>query len=222
MASTWSVCKGLAAVVITSAAAFALCPNAAAEVMTTAAKPLHTLQVLATVVFSRCSVLVSLLTDASGQRGEQRRRPNLCTHSKCLPRWCSPGVRCWSAFSQMRQGSAASNDGGQTFAHTPSACHGGVLPVFGVGQPSHRCVRAARRAAVSERGSRPGDAAAQPHSTATGLAGVGPAESDNPASGDEPGTGDATAHGRSVCVRRQSGSAHRIQERRFLGEPVCG
>lgn len=31
---------------------------------------------------------------------------------KCLPRWCSPGVRCWSAFSQMRQGSAASNDGG--------------------------------------------------------------------------------------------------------------
>ncbi|CNW66046.1 hypothetical ala-%2C pro-rich protein [Mycobacterium tuberculosis] len=68
----------------------------------------------------------------------------------------------------------------------------------------------------------PAPDAAQPHSTATGLAGVGPAESDNPASGDEPGTGDATAHGRSVCVRRQSGSAHRIQERRFLGEPVCG
>lgn len=43
--------------------------------LATAAKPLHTLQVLATVVFSRCSVLVSLLTDASGQRGEQRRRP---------------------------------------------------------------------------------------------------------------------------------------------------
>lgn len=39
MASTWSVCKGLAAVVITSAAAFALCPNAAADPATPQPNP---------------------------------------------------------------------------------------------------------------------------------------------------------------------------------------
>nr|WP_019283967.1 hypothetical protein [Mycobacterium tuberculosis] len=39
VASTWSVCKGLAAVVITSAAAFALCPNAAADPATPQPNP---------------------------------------------------------------------------------------------------------------------------------------------------------------------------------------
>lgn len=39
MASTWSVCKGLAAVIITSAAAFALCPNAAADPATPQPNP---------------------------------------------------------------------------------------------------------------------------------------------------------------------------------------
>lgn len=39
MASTWSVCKSLAAVVITSAAAFALCPNAAADPATPQPNP---------------------------------------------------------------------------------------------------------------------------------------------------------------------------------------
>lgn len=39
MASTWSVCKGLAAVVITSAAALALCPNAAADPATPQPNP---------------------------------------------------------------------------------------------------------------------------------------------------------------------------------------